>query len=106
PVFLMMSFRGSFSVSLGRFAATNLLAALEPTSLCNQIASSDEESAGPLKCKFLGPEGPSEGHRLRDASYGAGVPDLPSWFCCGPLARAINTTFLRAPGSAGDPSST
>src|SRR5438034_4358203 len=27
---------GSFSVSLGRFAATNLLAAIEPTSLCNQ----------------------------------------------------------------------
>src|SRR5437660_10381457 len=27
---------GSFSVSLGRFAATNLLAAFEPTSLCNQ----------------------------------------------------------------------
>src|SRR5207302_9760217 len=27
---------GSFSVSLGRFAATNLLAAIEPTSLCHQ----------------------------------------------------------------------
>src|SRR5437879_13132012 len=27
---------GSFSVSLGRFAAINLLAAIEPTSLCNQ----------------------------------------------------------------------
>ena len=27
---------GSFSVSLGRLAATNLLAAIEPTSLCNQ----------------------------------------------------------------------
>src|SRR5439155_18180555 len=42
---------GSFSVSLGRFfAATNVLAAIEPASLCNQSEARDPACTPPRQC--------------------------------------------------------